>query len=106
MNQLAFKKSSLVYFRDSDLHRLTLDLSDSSGGPVTRYLTIQVQLIETMKSTKESPVMVNNCLMFPLVFGYKSQDLIKKIPELEIKRGKNYTKKTIGLETNHVFKIY
>ena len=71
LNQLAFKKSSINYFKqDSHLHRLTIDLDQMRqrgchGGFVSRYMTIQVQLLETMKSTKESPIMVNTCLMFP-----------------------------------------
>jgi hypothetical protein len=62
-----------------------------------------------MKSTKDSPIMVNSCLMFPFVFGYKTQDAVKIIPELEIKKpvsSKSFSKKSIGMESAHLFKIY
>ena len=62
-----------------------------------------------MKSTKESPIMVNNCLMFPYVYGYRSHDFVSRIEQLEIKRppkSKTFAKKAIGLEAKHLFKIY
>lgn len=59
INQLAFKKSCKKYFKEaSQLHKLTINLDDAVhngyGGFVTRHMTVQIQLLETMKSTKES----------------------------------------------------
>lgn len=72
-------------------------------------MTIQVQLIETMKSIKDTPVMVNNSLMFPITYGFETNQEEPAIESLTIchpEQGKNYVKKSIGLETKNQFRIY
>ena len=42
------------------------------GGILTRYIQIQVQLTETMKSTKDQSLANNQTLMYPELYGFKS----------------------------------
>mmetsp|Transcript_13543 Transcript_13543/g.21117 ORF Transcript_13543/g.21117 Transcript_13543/m.21117 type:complete len:113 (-) Transcript_13543:11501-11839(-) len=62
-----------------------------------------------MKSTRESPLLVNTALMFPLVYGVPSSQTLEDYPSLEIRAPAEkspYHKQLLGLETSLVYKVH
>lgn len=56
----------------SHQHKLTIELDKGSFdgttthfGILTRYMTVQIHLLETMKSVKDQVHMTTDCLMLP-----------------------------------------
>lgn len=89
INQIAFKKSSMPADGLSQQNKLTIDLDrgvDKSGqsGVLTRYMTVQVHLLETMKSLKDQAHMTTDCLMFPQAFGFVSNEQVPSIKSFDI----------------------
>jgi hypothetical protein len=48
-------------------------------------MTVQVQLLETMKSTKDASIMANSCLMFPQIYGFESDKVLPLFDLLKIR---------------------
>jgi hypothetical protein len=48
-------------------------------------MTVQVQLLETMKSTKDASIMANSCLMFPQFYGFESDKVLPLFDLLKIR---------------------
>ena len=112
-HQIAFKKTAANSDGSSQQNKLTMDLDkghqkNQESGVLTRYMTVQVQLLETMKSVKDQALMVTTCLMFPQVYGFESKVELPRHESLDIvapEGDKVLATSTIGLEQNLVYKI-
>jgi hypothetical protein len=70
---------------------------------------MQVHLLETMKTAKETTSMTTNRLMFPQVYGLTSDEALPvcaKLSCMKPKETKPYIQKYIGLEKNLVYRVF